>query len=277
MEHETNAAASAGTTSSVASASDKDSASASASAGMVVAAAPVQKRETLAVTAYARRVVPEPYTNAEKVKNLKLAVREKYYAGMTDDEILAQMERNRAEAAEKGTTLHAAVEHLWVTQALPSAVDLSHEEESERMQAVYYRERMIKDGWRLYAAEFPVVYEGKTITLRGTIDAVLVKDPPPEKAEGKCSYAVIDWKRTRDLAESVSPRFSPVFPEIPLTDFARYSLQVHLYAEILRRKYGIDASRFNTLLVCMHPSRTAASELVARDYSAIAKILLDRC
>jgi hypothetical protein len=96
--------------------------------------------------------------------------------------------------------------------------------------------------WSIYRVEWQLFDEDEK--LAGTPDAVFVDTLTN-------GYVLVDWKRVRDI--------------VGYNKMAIYSLQLNLYAEMLRRKYDVDVGD-QMYLIVIHPELPAYRKIqVKRD------------
>jgi hypothetical protein len=117
------------------------------------------------------------------------------------------------------------------------------------------------------AAELRVYYEAEgTVVSAGTVDALFVD------AAGE--HVLVDWKRS---ATALSMQFrrcgSPPLGHLGDCALTKYSLQLALYARMLRCSHGITVKR--AFLVRVHPELRAAQVVEGICLAREAQLLLD--
>lgn len=158
----------------------------------------------------------------------------KYY-GMTRAQIKADWDKNRDEAAQAGTRMHADIENYW--NGLP--VD------NQSVEYGYFL-KFVADFPELkpYRTEWMVFYE--EYKLAGSIDMVF------EKSDG--TLEIYDWKRSKEISYEAfggKTASTACIADMPDCNFWHYSLQLNMYKTILEHKYGKTVT--GLYLVCLHP------------------------
>ena len=159
------------------------------------------------------------------------------YHGKTADEIKAEWDKNRDEAAEAGTKMHYDIECYY--NGMEVANDSTEYEyfkafAADNAELVPYRTE-----WTVWDSE---------LKIAGSIDMVY------ENPDG--TLAIYDWKRSKGIVRN--KRFeeyatTACISHIPDTNFWHYALQLNTYKAILEKNYG---KRVTTLrLVCLHPNQ----------------------
>jgi len=162
------------------------------------------------------------------------------YYGRTKESILEGWKRSGEEAAASGTAMHAHIEDElsgrdtdWSLQ--PREAELFHR----------VREELNTEQWRPYRLEWRIFTEDYKVA--GTLDALFI-NPQGE-------YLLVDWKRSKEIF-SHNPFQRGKGPLSDLSDCNQihYTLQLNLYAWILKRHYGINVSHMR--LYCLHPKQS---------------------
>jgi hypothetical protein len=158
----------------------------------------------------------------------------KYY-GMTKEQILADWDRNRDEAAKAGTKMHYDIECYF------NGMDVKN----DSVEYGYF-ENFRKDYPDLvpYRTEMMVYYE--ELKLSGSIDMIF------ENPDG--TLQIYDWKRCQEIKhEDPFGKFAKTtcISHLPDTNFWHYALQLNVYKTILEHKYGKTVT--DLYLVCIHP------------------------
>lgn len=158
------------------------------------------------------------------------------YGALTREEIKAEWERNRDEAAQAGTNVHRAIE-LHLTQGIPLP-----EIKECGFFAQFWADK--KPSLELYRSEW-VVYD-EDIGLAGSIDCVL-----RDTTDGR--LVIVDWKRSKIKMDNPYERGYGWFRKFDHCNFNHYTLQVNFYRHILENKYGLSVK--GMLLVVLHPEQ----------------------
>jgi len=158
----------------------------------------------------------------------------KYY-GKTADEIKADWDKNRDEAAEAGTKMHYDIECYY------NQIDVVN----DSVEYEYFQ-RFLADfpDLKPYRTEWTVFHE--ELKLAGSIDMVF------EKPDG--TLLIYDWKRCKEIVKTNS--FGKwgkkeCIEYLPDTNYWHYCLQLNTYKAILEEKYGKTVE--DLYLVCLHP------------------------
>ncbi len=159
------------------------------------------------------------------------------YHGMTREEIKAQWEANRDEAATAGTALHYDIECYY------NGMDV----ENDSLEYAYFHE-FVGDNEHLvpYRTEW-MIWDAE-LRFAGSIDMVFVN-------EDDGTLLIYDWKRTKEIRKtSTWSKFSHTecVSHLPDTNFWHYSLQLNTYKALLEKNYGKTVS--GMALVCLHPN-----------------------
>ena len=159
----------------------------------------------------------------------------KYY-GMTREQIKADWDRNRDEAAAAGTKMHYDIECFYNGLTVSNS---STEYE--------WFQRFVRDFPELkpYRTEWCVYYE--ELKLSGSIDMIF------ENPDG--TLQIYDWKRCKEIKKkpfgSEDYSNNSLISHIPDTNYWHYCLQLNTYKAILERCY--DKRVTDMKLVCLHP------------------------
>lgn len=118
------------------------------------------------------------------------------------------------------------------------------------MAASFVASRMTDRGNTIVRSEVPIFYEGPGFVIPGTPDGVF------RTLEGR--FGIYDWKRCAGLKmpEDASwcgvtdvPEFTEFAPNVT---FYHYSLQLCIYAWILKSQYGLDIDPDELWIVVLH-------------------------
>ena len=186
------------------------------------------------------------------------------YRGKTKEQIKAEWDLNRDQAAAAGTDMHAAIELYYNTQAAvvgcePSVIGSeagyapgtgpypNTPEFGYFLNFASTFSRML----RPYRTEWTVFHEEAGIS--GSIDMVFENlDPATGIPTGTLS--IYDWKRSKEIVRH-NPfnkwATTPGLDHVPDTNYWHYCLQLNVYKFILQEKYGKTVT--DLYLVCLHP------------------------
>lgn len=176
------------------------------------------------------------------------------YFGKTPDEIKALWDANRDAAAQAGTDMHYDIECFYNQAPLVSAERVASPEfgyflrfEAERQRAAAGAEDSVFARMRPFRTEWTVFDED--VRISGSIDMVYYK-PDTD------TYAIYDWKRCKRISDfPFKPKWShtPCLSQIPDSNYWHYALQLNIYRNILRRKYGVTVDEL--CIVSLHPNQ----------------------
>lgn len=215
----------------------------------------------------------------------------KYY-GQTPEQIKAGWDKNRDEAAQLGTEMHAAIERYWLgvgTPTPPIGSEVAVEEgvysdnKTTAMNETPLSSLSPASGGcreappipmfqafvaahpdiKPYRAEWMIFDED--VRLAGSIDFV-AKNP-----DG--TLTIYDWKRCKEIKKTNSFgtfALTECISHLPDTNYWHYALQLNTYKTILERKY--DKKVKEMFLVCLHP---AQSKYQVLKVPALAKEMAD--
>ena len=172
----------------------------------------------------------------------------KYY-GMTREEIKAQWEANRDEAAQAGTKMHYDIECYY------NGMDVSN----DSVEYAYFQ-RFLEDhsDFVPYRTEW-MVWDTE-LRFAGSIDMVY------ENPDG--TLMIYDWKRSKGIHKTSSfMKFSHThcIEHIPDTNFWHYSLQLNTYKALIEKNYGKTVT--SMVLVCLYPENQSYQLLKVPDLS----------
>lgn len=158
----------------------------------------------------------------------------KYYK-MSYDEIKNLWEKNRIEASEAGTKMHATIEYFYN--------DIEIEIDSPELEQFlqFYEDH---ENLEMYRTEWMIFSEKLRIT--GSIDAVFRNE------DGTLTLG--DWKRSKEIKFESFGNKKGKFPFQNLSDcnYYHYSLQLNLYRVILEKFYNEKIK--DMFLVILHPN-----------------------
>jgi hypothetical protein len=222
------------------------------------------------------------------------------YYGKTPAEIKAGWDKNRDEAAEKGTEMHAQIERWASPPDPPSWVKtnkdlLEYNKELNETVPDHYLD-FVKDHQDLipYRTEWMIFDED--VRIAGSIDMTGLGgnplQPPFETSvtqaipkinpnspqegvpEGTSPLVLYDWKRCKEIKDTNSFgefALTDCIKHLPDTNFWQYSLQLNIYKAILEAKYEKKVEAM--YLVCLHPNLPSYQLLPVPDLSEEIKAL----
>ena len=219
------------------------------------------------------------------------------YYGKTPEQIKAEWDFSRDEAAAKGTEMHANIERWASPPSPPSWVKtnkdlLEYNKELNETVPEHYLQ-FVKDHPNLipYRTEWMIFDED--VKIAGSIDMIGVSplQPPLETSvtqdtpkinpnspqeggvggipPGVAPLIIYDWKRCKEIKESNSFKefaLTECIKHLPDTNFWHYSLQLNTYKAILEAKY--DKKVEAMYLVCLHPNLPSYQLLQVPDLSS---------
>lgn len=181
----------------------------------------------------------------DKMMNSSYWPKNKYYP-MTKEQIKAQWEVTRNEAADAGTKMHAQIEDYY--NSLPISFD------SIEMKAFqqFHEDYAISLDLRPFRTEWRIFHED--LKIAGTIDMTYV--------DGEDNIYIVDWKRCREIKKYINEKWppgkslNPGLSNFYDTNYYHYSLQLNLYKHILETKY--DKTVNELALVNLHPEKRSS-------------------
>jgi hypothetical protein len=176
------------------------------------------------------------------------------YFGKTPDEIKALWDENRDSAAQAGTDMHYDIECFYNNARFADRARILSPEfryflrfETERRRAQLGDAGTVFEKMVPFRTEWTVFDEDARVS--GSIDMVYYK---PDKG----TYAIYDWKRCKRISDfPFKPKWShtPCLSQIPDSNYWHYALQLNIYRNILRRKYGVTVDEL--CIVSLHPNQ----------------------
>jgi len=220
------------------------------------------------------------------------------YYGKSPEEIKAGWDKNRDEAAEKGTEMHANIERYYLGQPIggnPLQPPLLGDDDASACILPKQFMDFVKDHPDLipYRTEWMIFDED--VRIAGSIDMIGVSPsggyPPhpllgqtlptissnsPQEGvpEGARSLVLYDWKRCKEIKETNDFKefaLTDCIKHLPDTNFWQYSLQLNIYKAILEGKYEKKVEAM--YLVCLHPNLPTYQLLPVPDLSQEIKEL----
>lgn len=159
----------------------------------------------------------------------------------SEAEVMAEFEELRADASNRGTDMHANIEHF-----LKKDLEVHDDSKEFAMFMDFYHDNI--EGKVAFAdAEKQIFLDEYRIA--GTADALF------RKKDG--SYIMVDWKRSKHLIIDGHPRkFGhgrglSIVSHLDASSYYKYELQQSFYRYILEERYGMRLSAM--VLVVLHP------------------------
>jgi len=177
------------------------------------------------------------------------------YYGMKAEEIKAQWDKGRDEAAAEGTAMHAAIEQYYLTG-------------NNNNLPTHFLD-FVKDHPDLkpYRAEWMIFNED--VRLAGSIDIVyLGSELDKGGRRGDTPLTLYDWKRCKKIEKTNGFgefALKECIDHLPDTNFWHYALQLNTYKAILELKYDVNVEKM--CLVCLHPNLPHYQLLTVPDLS----------
>ena len=183
----------------------------------------------------------------------------KYY-GKTKEQIKADWDKNRDEAAAAGTKMHYDIECYY------NEMDVKN----DSVEYSWFL-RFVKDFPELkpYRTEWCVYYE--ELKLSGSIDMIF------ENPDG--SLQIYDWKRCKEISYDNNygkAAITPCISHLPDTNYWHYSLQLNVYKNILEirgAQFGFFGGKYFLVLRAkiLSPPQTKilATPLMAGKFSGV--------
>jgi len=182
------------------------------------------------------------------------------YRGKTSDQIKAEWDLNRDQAASAGTEMHAAIELYYNRSAQPQQSQQPQQPQLDRgpedpttPEFDYFINfaRTFGRTLRPYRTEWTVFHE--EARLSGSIDMVF-ENLDLETGEPTGTFSIYDWKRSKEIVRNNAYNkwsTTPGLEHLPDTNYWHYCMQLNLYKFILQEKYGKTIT--DMYLVCLHP------------------------
>ena len=157
-----------------------------------------------------------------------------------EQEVLDEFIRNRDEAAEKGTHLHAQIEKFLKGE--------EHDSDFKefRMFQNFYAEVIERKGFEFQEAEKIIFHP--TYNVAGMVDGLF-------KKPGSDEHIILDWKRSKKLViDGHARKFGYGYAlselsELDNSSYYKYSFQQNLYRYILENQYGYKISSMKLIVL----------------------------
>ena len=197
------------------------------------------------------------------------------YYGKSEEKIRTDWAERGAKSRELGSALHAGIEDFfrtgsrhWLDAQAGGAL---------AREAAQFSKLVAAEGDTLLAE--PVAIEFRTadpeLGVAGTVDFIGL-DHTKKDPNGVYSLHLLDWKRAvKEISPTMTSVFRarPPFDDIPDTAYARYSLQLNLYAMLLERNYN-NVRVSSSSIVQFSPIRDAPQIVrVSRDDKTVARLM----
>eukprot|EP01033_Poteriospumella_lacustris_P008323 gene8323-6003_t len=191
-------------------------------------------------------------------------------SAFTKDEILARWDAVGLEARTVGTRLHALVERFF-DAADPSAAtpppllfapdDEEADETPETLRAEMAQLRSFAWSFLRPKRVRPVATELRLVApdvgVAGSVDFV-GELLPPAGYRGPPRHVLIDWKRSKNMAQAAFAAFGATgrgpLRHVAACDGFKYALQLNLYRHVLERYYGVHVAEM--YVVSLHAAQT---------------------
>ena len=158
----------------------------------------------------------------------------------TEEDVFEEFDRNRQEAAKKGTFLHEQIEYFLKGETYDgNLIEFA-------MFKSFYEQIVLTKGFEFVEAEKKILLE--EFNVAGTVDALFKK---PNKEE----YLIVDWKRSKKLVVDGHPKkygFGSASSELSHVDnssYYKYALQQNIYKYILETEYNMPISSMNLIVL----------------------------
>jgi len=194
------------------------------------------------------------------------------YADLSDREVAQLWAANADRASKLGTRMHAAIEVALNTGYWSQDPTIVREMELAKQ---FFEVEVDARGWKVYRTEPTVFIDPKenkdAILLPGSVDCIF-----RDTESGR--FGIMDWKRCKEVPKSASGNFGfgrPPFDHLESVKYNKYSLQLCMYAYILRTHYDLDVDLNLLYIVIIHPeNKSGGYEMIQADpklYELIAK------
>ena len=158
----------------------------------------------------------------------------------TEDEVLAEYERKRDEAAEKGTLLHNQIDSFFKCK------DFKSNSKEFNLFLKFFNDEIKTRNIEFIDAEKKILYDEHNIA--GTIDCLF-------KNKDTGNYIILDWKRSTKLIIDGNPilyGYGFALSELKHLDnssYYKYCLQQNFYKYILEKKYNMKISSMKLIVL----------------------------
>lgn len=160
------------------------------------------------------------------------------------------------ESQEAGTHLHLMIEqHLKGQRVTQEPQVIGFVEELKRKKLG----RMIASEWAIFDEEWGIA---------GTLDALFCQ---------RDTYWLVDWKRSVIKRENRFENGHGPIRHLQACNFEKYSLQMSLYAMILKRRYGLEKANIQPLIIQLHPSQPYLAIDAANRSTEVAQLVDHFC
>lgn len=160
-----------------------------------------------------------------------------------EEEVRAELEALRTDASDRGTELHAAIEHYLKREEWPEYGGKEFE------YFLQFHKDKVEPGLEFVAAEKMISLPEYRVA--GTVDALFRR-----KRDG--AYIMVDWKRSKHLIVGKGKvrkygfgRGLSILSHLDNSSYYQYELQQSFYKYILEKQYGIHVEHM--MLCVLHP------------------------
>lgn len=197
------------------------------------------------------------------------------YFGRTNDEIKAEWDRVRDEAADAGTKLHLAIEQYYNAQIarnaqIDGANEIEYKQDPDVIKTVEYGyfEQFVRDHPHLkpFKTEWRIFDED--LKIAGSVDMVFY-DP-----DDQTKIYIYDWKRSKEIKRS--NRYQKgTYPLGHMDDcnYNHYTLQLNVYRYILEKNYGVETTQL--AIVVFHPNNDTYDKIVLPMLDDVMDVLVE--
>jgi len=225
------------------------------------------KQTVTSVTGLVKAPFPK-FDTDETIKSMfRRGTAQRNYPEMSPEEIKEKWAKDAEVACNTGTKMHAAIEIDLNTGFRSNDVAIAPE---MNMWDQFKQEEILDKALEVVRTEVPVFsLDGK---LAGCVDCLLKKvnveqnDPNP--------YALMDWKRSKEIKEKGWDYGFGVFSNLPNVNKVHYSLQLHVYRQLLAG-FGVDVDPDEMYMVVFYHKNNSYQKIKALDLEDKAKYLLE--
>ncbi len=198
------------------------------------------EQECISVSAFIETFTPQ-------FKRLELAASLAERTGVPSEEFLEDWRIRRDLSIVRGTEFHLYVK-TFLTSGRKKTLQTPITQEVQAFHQFW--ERNGKD-FELVANEFPVF--SQELMLAGTVDTLFYR--PASK-----QYFIFDWKTNRNIRtqSQYHEKLKVPFAQLDVCELSKYSIQLALYAELLKRAINLDIAKTYVI----HFMRTGAYKVI---------------
>ncbi len=170
------------------------------------------------------------------------------YIGMSDEQIKAQWEKTRSEAADLGTAMHLNLEDYYNKRPYDNTT-------KEFALFEVHEKRFLKDElieWRTEQRIFDL-----SLMFSGSVDMVFIYKDPLKRynSKGQLIIFIYDWKRSKEIKETNRWQKGNCWLTEKVDDcnLQHYFMQLRIYQTIYERCYNYEVASLNLLV--LHPNQ----------------------